>query len=85
LALDSADLSKSCSATKVCPPDKQSEINSAKTWATMSTIGFSVAGAGLGAGLIMLLFGNHHESQGGAEAKIRPVIGPLYLGCEGVL
>jgi hypothetical protein len=85
VALDSADLSKSCAANRVCPPDKQSEISSAKTWATISTVGFGVAGAGLGAGLMMLLFGGHHESPGRAEAKIHPVVGPLYFGCEGVL
>jgi hypothetical protein len=84
VAIDSGDLSKSCNSNKVCPPDKQSEINSAKTWATVSTVGFTVAGAGLGAGLMLFLVGNHHES-GRAEAKIRPVVGPLYLGCEGVL
>jgi hypothetical protein len=85
VATDSSDLSKACGANRVCPPDKQTEISSAKTWATISTIGFGVAGAGLGAGLVVLLLGNHRESQGPAEAKIRPVVGPLYFGCEGVL
>jgi hypothetical protein len=85
VALDSADLSKSCTASKACPPDKQSEINSAKTWATISTIGFAVAGAGLGTGLMLLMLGNHHESQDRAQAKIRPVVGWLYFGCEGAL
>jgi hypothetical protein len=84
VALDSGDLSKNCTANKICPADKQSEINSAKTWATISTVGFGVAAAGLSTGLMVLLFGNHHES-GRTEAKIRPVVGPLYFGCEGVL
>jgi hypothetical protein len=83
--LDSVDLSKSCGANRICPPDKQSEISSAKTWATISSIGFGVAGAGLTAGMMVLLFGNHHESPGRAEAKIHPVVGPLYFGCEGAL
>jgi hypothetical protein len=85
VALDSADLSKSCNASKICPPDKQNEISAAKTWATISTVGFGVAGAGLATGLMVLLFGNHHESQGRAGATIRPVVGPLYFGFEGAL
>jgi len=85
VAHDSGDLSKSCTATHVCPADKQSELSSAKTWATISTVGFGVAGAGAGAGLLFLMLGNHHESAAAAEAKVRPVVGPLYLGCEGTL
>ncbi|HZU84847.1 MAG TPA: hypothetical protein VE987_18075 [Polyangiaceae bacterium] len=85
VALDSADLSKACGPSRICPADKQSEINAAKTWATVSTVGFAVAGAGLGTGLMLLLLGNHHESAGAAEARVRPVVGPLYFGCEGAL
>jgi hypothetical protein len=85
VAIDSADLSKACGTTRMCPPDKQSELNSAKAWATASTVGFAVAGAGLGTGLMLLLLGPHHESPAPAQATIRPVVGPLYLGCEGAL
>jgi hypothetical protein len=85
VAHDSGDLTKACGASRVCPSDRQSEINSAKTWATVSTIGFGIAGAGLGTGVLLLLLGTHHESPAAAEATIRPVIGPLYLGLEGAL
>jgi len=85
VAHDSGDLSKSCTASHVCPADKGSELNSAKTWATISTVGFGVAGAGLGAAMLFLLLGNHHDAAGAAEAKVRPVVGPFYLGCEGAL
>jgi hypothetical protein len=85
VAFDSADLTKSCGSNRICPPSKQSEISSAKTWATISSIGFGVAGAGLTAGIMALLFATHHESPGRAEAQIRPIVGPFYFGCEGVL
>jgi hypothetical protein len=85
VAHDASDLSSTCGTSKVCNPDKQSEISSAKTWATVSTIGFGVAGAGVVTGLILLLVGNHHESPNPRQATIRPVVGPAYVGCEGAL
>lgn len=85
VAHDASDLSTACGPSKVCPADKQSEISSAKTWATVSTVGFGVAGAGVATGLILLLVGNHHESPSPREATIRPVVGPAYIGCEGTL
>jgi hypothetical protein len=81
VAVDSSDLSKSC-PSKTCPSSKQDEISAAKTWATVSTVGFAVAGAGLATGLVFLLTG-HHSADAPTEARIRPVVGPLYLGCEG--
>jgi hypothetical protein len=82
VASDSADLSKACGSSKICPPSKQSEISQAKTWATVSTVGFAVGGAGLATGLVLLLIGNH-RSDAPTEARIQPVVGPLYVGCEG--
>jgi hypothetical protein len=84
VAMDASDLSKTCSPTKACPTSKQSEISAAKTWATVSTVGFAVAGAGLATGLVLLLVG-HHPPDATTEARIRPVVGPLYLGLEGAL
>lgn len=85
VAHDSSDLSNACGTSKVCAPDKQSEISSAKTWATVSTVGFGVAGVGAVTGLILLLVSNHHDSPSPREATIRPVVGPAYIGCEGTL
>ncbi len=82
VASDSTDLSKACSPTKVCPSSKQSELSAAKTWATVSTVGFAAGGVGLATGLVLLLVGNH-RSDAPTEARIQPVVGPLYLGCEG--
>lgn len=83
VALESADLSSSCGPSRVCPPDKQSEIGSAKTWATVSTTGFIVAGVGLGTGLIILL--TRHRESGGLSSRVElaPVLGPTYAGITG--
>jgi hypothetical protein len=85
VAHDASDLSSTCGTNKICNPDKESEISSAKTWATVSTVGFGVAGAGVVTGLILLFVGNHHESPNPRQAAIRPVVGPAYVGCEGTL
>jgi hypothetical protein len=82
VAVDSGDLSRSCSADKRCPADKQSELSAAKAWATASTVGFVVAGAGLGTGLILLLAGRG-EPGPPTEGRLHPVLGPLYAGCAG--
>lgn len=86
VAHDATDLSTACGSAKICPIDKQSELTSAKTWATVSTVGFAVAGAGITTGLILLIVGNHRESANPVrEATILPIIGPAYIGCEGAL
>jgi hypothetical protein len=82
VAVDSNDLSKSCNANKECPADKQSELTAAKTWATVSTVGFATAGVGLATGLLLLLT-RKHESEPAVEARLSPVLGPLYVGCAG--
>jgi hypothetical protein len=48
-------LADSC-VNRVCPPEARSDIGGAKTWATISTIGFIAAGVGAvtGAGLLLL-------------------------------
>jgi len=85
VAMDSSDLSKSCGAARRCPTDKASELSSAKTWSTVSTVGFAVAGAGLATGLILLATGGHESREGrpSSEARLTPLIGPLFVGCEG--
>jgi hypothetical protein len=79
VAHESSDLSKNCSASNVCPPDKQSEILTAKTWATVSTIGFVAAGAGLGTAVVLLLTGNKEPHESSAAVQI----GPMYVGLVG--
>jgi hypothetical protein len=79
---DSADLSKSCNTNNECPASKGAELSAAKTWATVSTVGFAVAGAGLGTGLLLLMLPKR-ESEVTSEARVHPLVGPLYLGCAG--
>ncbi len=82
VALDSADLSKSCSAGRVCPSNKASEIASAKTWATVSTVGFGVAGAGAVAAIILVL-AHRQAPERLTQARLEPLVGPAFIGCEG--
>ncbi|MDP9149800.1 MAG: hypothetical protein M3O36_07690 [Myxococcota bacterium] len=78
-----SDLSGSCDATKVCPPNKESEIGSAKTWAMISTTGFVVAGAALGAGLVLLVTGRSESHPPSTHAALEVLLGPTYLGLRG--
>jgi hypothetical protein len=84
VAVKSSDLSSACGPSKTCPSDKDSEISSAKTWATASTVGFVVAGAGLATGLVLLL-ARHGEDPhpASATASLTPIVGPTYVGVTG--
>ncbi len=83
VAVESADLAKSCSSSKVCPQEKQSELSSARSWADVSTVGFVVGGAGLGAGLLLLLTQASPSHTPSSQAKLRPLVGPAYIGMAG--
>ncbi|MGA7119409.1 MAG: hypothetical protein WBY94_04885 [Polyangiaceae bacterium] len=84
VAVESADLSKICSSSKVCPQEKQSELNSARSWADVSTVGFGVAGAGLGAGILLLLTQTPESRTPPSQASLRPLVGPAYIGMAGL-
>jgi hypothetical protein len=49
------DLKTACDANKTCPATSQSDVDSYKSVATISTIGFIVAGVGGVAGVVLLL------------------------------
>jgi hypothetical protein len=55
---------------KVC--ESESDLNSAKTMATISTIGFGVGIAGVAVGTILLLTGNSSSEKPAAQAKQPP-------------
>jgi hypothetical protein len=55
------------------------DLNAARTWATVSTVGFAVAGAGAVAGVVGLLLGPR-ESHAAAEARVSPWIGATMAG-----
>jgi hypothetical protein len=57
-----------------CPPSAREDIDSARTFGTISTIGFAVAVAGAGVGVYGLL----------NPTKIQPVVGARYVGVRSV-
>jgi hypothetical protein len=70
-------------ATKVCPPTEKSKLDATKNLATVSTVGFGVAGAGAVITIIGL------ASEGGKKPRpaarhVAPVIGLGYVGLDGV-
>jgi hypothetical protein len=56
----------------VCGPGEFNDISSAKSMATISTVGFIAAGVGAGVGLIGLLTGNSSSSEAAAPASVPP-------------
>ena len=72
-----SDLDGSCNADKRCPPDQEGTLSSAKTFSTVSTIGFIVGGIGIATGTVLLV-----TSSGGSKAgSVSPFVG---LGNAGV-
>ena len=79
-----SDLDGSCNAEKRCPPDQQSTLDSAKTFSTVSTIGFIVGGIGIATGTVLLI-----TSSGSKSGSVRPSPTPTWspyvgLGNAGV-
>jgi hypothetical protein len=75
------DLDQHC-FNKVCPLDKQGEIDSARTNGTISTIGFAVAGIGIAAGATLLLWPDAVKVKTG-EVAIQPSLGVGMAGVNG--
>jgi hypothetical protein len=65
-----------------CPNSSQSDIDSAKTLATISNIGFGVAIVGAGVGIYGLVSSKKTREKP-AGARFSPVIGTRYLGVSG--
>jgi hypothetical protein len=57
LAFSSARSAKNHCVATACTPAAQTSINSAKTWATVSDIGFAVAGIGAAVGVGLVVWG----------------------------
>jgi hypothetical protein len=83
-AIDDSGL---CSPKSNCQQGAQGDIDSMKSSATVSTVGFAVGGGALAVGLIVLLTSG--KSQPAAEAhattwaSVKPLVGPRSLGFEG--
>jgi hypothetical protein len=79
-------LDNACGPSKTsCPSSSQSDIDSAKTMGTISTVGFIVGGVGVAAGIVLLLT---EESSSNASATVgsvhvTPDFGAGFIGAHG--
>lgn len=78
-------LSSGCDTNKVCPSSMRADLSAAKTWATVSTVGFIGGGALAATGLVLLLVAPARSSTpAAAGVRVRPVVGVTSLGLDGV-
>jgi hypothetical protein len=75
-------LDKNCRPDGGCPSSQGETLRDAKTMATVSTIGFVVGGAGIAAGLILLVAQGATSSRV-ATRGVRPIVGLGYAGLDG--
>jgi len=68
---------------KICPETSSSDIDSLKTNATISTIGFGIGVVGLGVGAIMLLTGSSEPAPAPTSGWVRPYVGLGSVGLSG--
>lgn len=72
---------------KQCPPSEYDDLDSAKTVATVSTVGFAVGAAGGVAGALLLLFRGGGEAEGPVahwgSFSARPLVGASTAGLSG--
>jgi len=80
VASKTSDAAPNC-PSKACNPAGWQDIADAKTFATISTVGF-VAGGVLVAGSVVLFLVAPHATR---KIAITPIIGPAFLGIGGVL
>ncbi len=79
------DLSSACK-DNVCSSEQQNTIDSGKTLATVSTVGFGVGVVGLGIGTFLLLTGGPSASsstRAQERSRVVPVIGSDRVGLSG--
>jgi hypothetical protein len=85
-----SDVKEQCPNDR-CPPERQPDIDSAKSLGTVSTIAFIAGGVGVGAGVIGLVLQSREsnaEQPPGTTAratslKIQPNVGPTWAGLSG--
>lgn len=76
------DLDSAC-VDKVCGRSQQDTIDSGKTLATVSTVGFAVGIVGLGVGTYLLLTGAPKSSSTTASRRLTPIVGTDRVGLAG--
>ena len=75
-------LEESCDPNRICAAGHESEIRDAKTWATVSTIGFAAAGVGIVTGTVLLLTSGK-ASAPKTGARVRPSVGLMSVRLDG--
>jgi hypothetical protein len=81
-----SSLDTACGPTKTgCPSTSQSDIDSAKTFGTVSTIGFIVGGVGVAAGIVLLLTegSSSNATATVGSVHVTPDIGAGFVGAHG--
>ena len=76
-----SDLQNAC-PHGVCPPGKQSEVDSGRTQQTVANVGLGVGIAGIAAGTALFFYSMPTRTSGPGAAL---VVGPGYLGVRGSL
>lgn len=66
-----------------CPPSQSSELSSYHTVGDISTAGFIVGGAGVAAGIVLLLVQPKASAEVRTGLQVTPVVGPGSLGAIG--
>lgn len=82
VATKSYALDNAC-AGYVCPPERDNDIREAKTWATISTVGFVTAGVALAGGILWLVTGPSSSTPSAAKTGVRPSVGAGSVGLHG--
>jgi len=80
LALGKKSDLKGCDGTK-CPSSQQDTLDSAKSMATISTVGFTVGFVGVGLGVVLLVTGNNNSSArlGASKMAKREPLGHVHV------
>ncbi|MGH7439921.1 MAG: hypothetical protein ACRENE_29890, partial [Polyangiaceae bacterium] len=77
-----SDTKKECPMNR-CPPSAQSDVDSAKSLGTISTVGFIVGGVGVAAGTVLFLLRSPSSDSPPAAAAFTPWIGLGTCGVDG--
>jgi hypothetical protein len=85
MSLSKASSAEERCVDKRCPPEAQDDIDSSKSMALISNIGFGVGIVGIGVGVVALLSsgGKEEGPPPPAAARFTPVVGLGYVGVDG--
>jgi hypothetical protein len=71
-----------CDGTR-CPPAAEDDLDSARTLATVSNVGFAVGAIGIGVGVWQLLAAKPAPAEQVGRVRLQPVVGPAMAGIAG--